>query len=54
MIIYFFFPETKGYSLEELSHLFEDPAHIQIVGLDRAEEDDSSNTGKEDLFPEKL
>ncbi|TVY45738.1 Lactose permease [Lachnellula subtilissima] len=54
IIIYFFFPETKGYSLEELSHLFEDSAHIQIVGLERAEEYDLSKTGKEDIFPEKL
>ncbi|TVY14531.1 Lactose permease, partial [Lachnellula arida] len=39
VIIYFCFPETKGYSLEELSHLFEDSARVQILGLEGDEEE---------------
>ncbi|TVY35415.1 Lactose permease [Lachnellula occidentalis] len=47
IIIYFCFPETMGYSLEELSHLFEDPSPIQIIRLERAEEENLSSSGKE-------
>lgn len=36
VVIYFFFPETKGYTLEELSTLFEDP-DVMIEGLENAD-----------------
>ncbi|TVY91108.1 Lactose permease [Lachnellula willkommii] len=58
VIIYFCFPETKGYSLEELSHLFEDPARVQIVGLERGENEEEcvsvSVERKEEMFLEKV
>lgn len=39
LVIYFFFPETKGFSLEELSMIFEDEKTVEIVGVERGEED---------------
>lgn len=49
MVIYFTFPETKGYSLEEIDRLFEsDPRSGIIEGLEKgafADEKASSVTG---------
>ncbi|KAE9989014.1 hypothetical protein EG328_003331 [Venturia inaequalis] len=38
LVIHFFFPETKGFSLEELSMIFEDEKMVGIVGVEMGEE----------------
>lgn len=38
-MIYFFFPETKGFSLEELSMIFEDKKTVEIVGVEKGDAD---------------
>jgi hypothetical protein len=37
VIIYFFFPETKGKSLEELAELFGDPVAVRLTDATEAE-----------------
>lgn len=37
VIIYFFFPETKGKSLEELASLFGDPVAVRLTDATEAE-----------------
>jgi len=49
VVIYFCFPETKGFSLEELSLLFEDSANVEIVGLERGEA--GSSVEKQSIEP---
>ncbi|QDS73615.1 hypothetical protein FKW77_001841 [Venturia effusa] len=45
LVIYFFFPETKGYSLEELSTIFEKEETVEIVGVEMAKEDQGTGLG---------
>jgi len=40
VIIYFFYPETKGKSLEELAELFGDPVVVHLTNATEAEKEE--------------
>lgn len=49
LVIFFYYPETKGRSLEELSELFGDPVVVNLTKATDAEKEEMDSHIKNDL-----